>query len=216
MTEPAQRAQPTFADLARMDRQTVTFTLNAEEFTVAPSSTELLDALTKGDPLAVVPGLCGRSQSWLWFQVQDRGSGVTPALLRRIALEVTVSLIGVPWWVGWRLASYLQLQWFELGGALAVAGIDVLSAPVHRSLSAVYALLLKEASAESAAKVDDQLWSVPEGLDVADVEAGAPRWVRTVSGGRKLVVSPERAAAQWDVFASQLGVSLDDQGFIDG
>lgn len=177
-----------FADLARRDEQTCTITIDGASYRLAPSSPHLLDALTSPDPLAVFPGLGDVHARQLIWHARHRDNPLTLPVLRRAAVDATAQLLGIPWQAGWQLASCLQAFWLPLHAKLARLSIDPVTSPAHRTLSAVYGILTHGISNADATKLDDQLWAWPDHLDLGDhTPETSHRYIRTVSGARKLV-----------------------------
>lgn len=189
-----------FSALYRRDQQTCQITIDGTVYTIAPRSVDLLDALSLADPLAIVPGLVGRDAGRLMWTARQRGSRITIPFLRRVGADTTAILLGIPWQAGWQLASLLSAHWLTLCAQLHRVGIDPVTAPVHRTLATVYGIITAHLSPEDAIKIDDQLWAWPDHLDLGThTPATESRYVRTVSGGRKLkrmakVLKPPPAA----------------------
>lgn len=178
-----------FSDLHRRDRQTCTITIDGQRYTVTPGSAQLLDALTNPDPLAVFPGLSPSAAHLIW-QARHRDSPITFAFLRRTGIDVAAQLIGLPWQTSWQLSMCLATFWLPLSGQLGSIGIDPATTPVHRTLAAVYGVMVQNMSNADATKLDDQLWAWPGHLDLGEhTPQTRQRYITTVSGARKLVRS---------------------------
>lgn len=202
-------ALESFAELAAAANRT-TFSLDGVDYQVGPVATpRLLDLLADADITAVVPGLCPADQQRIILTgLHKRSSGITTRLLYRIGCEVIGSLGGCPWWSAITLAMTLRGDWWAFDATARLEGVDLLTLPLPRALSIVYALCTRFVEGDKRAQIEAQVWERPVWADQLD-NADAP--LAPATAARKRRWSPEQQWASFQAFAA-LGASYNAAG----
>ncbi|QGJ95814.1 hypothetical protein J1770_gp28 [Gordonia phage EMoore] len=92
--------------------------------------------------LYTVLAMCDDDSAWPFVRsILEQGSTITLALLDSIADRLFESHIGVPRWVAQRVWQQAYGSWTLVDGEMQLRGLDVLTMPMSRATTAVYALI---------------------------------------------------------------------------
>ncbi|AXQ60644.1 hypothetical protein SEA_ALI17_28 [Gordonia phage Ali17] len=101
--------------------------------------------IDEGDPrggLYSVLAMCDDISSWQLIRaIVEPGAQITLAVLDSIADRLFETHIGVPRWVAQRVWQQAYGSWTLVDGEMQLRGLDLLSMPMQRATTAVYALI---------------------------------------------------------------------------
>lgn len=96
---------------------------------------------TRGGLYSVL-AMCDDLSAWTLVQaILEPDSRITLALLESIADRLFETHIGVPRWVAQRVWQQAYGSWLLVDGEMQLRGIDLLSMPIARATTAVFALI---------------------------------------------------------------------------
>ena len=113
-------------------------------------------------PMPIVPGLCDPDTEELLMEELMSGRIMVADILRANR-DALAAASGWPWWEADRLIRSAAAHWRQIGGELAVHGLDMSRISLGAALNAIYALAVRHMTKEQRFTFDSQLSTPPAG-----------------------------------------------------